>query len=234
MPLELLDKSSSSSSVVGASFNNGPSIRIIVHCSDPIEEDYEESGGGRVGENQNRGDPEQQQQHSDNETGGGFMSDSGGADDSGGRQLAPLSNRHSQSNSEVMQNRDSVFPQSNRRGSTTGAGNNNGIVNGNNHHNHLSPVVGNELVLSRRPSAVLTEILSTRRPSALMAALTRPHQQYRPNQRQMMEIREGQVLGSTRTINMGGGGSSFGGHHSNGPDCPEARDFKRRNRRIGE
>lgn len=42
----------------------------------------------------------------------------------------------------------------------------------------------------------------------------------------MMEIREGQVLGSTRTINMGG--------HHNGPDCPEAKDFKRRNRRIGE
>lgn len=58
-----------------------------------------------------------------------------------------------------------------------------------------------------------------------MAALTRPHQQYRPNQRQMMEIREGQVLGSTRTINMGG---------HNGADCPEALDFKRRNRRIGE
>lgn len=231
MPLELLDKSST----VGAKFNNGPSIRIIVHCSDPIEEDYEESGvAGVVGDKQNRGEHEQQ---SDNET-GGFMSDSGVAEDSG-RQLAPLSNRHSHSNSEVMQNSNSVYPQPNRRGSTTGAGNNNGLVNGNHHrgennHNHLSPVVGNELVLSRRPSAVLTEILSTRRPSALMAALTRPHQQYRPNQRQMMEIREGQVLGSTRTINMGGGGSSFGGNHSNGPDCPEARDFKRRNRRIGE
>lgn len=88
----------------------------------------------------------------------------------------------------------------------------------------------NELVLSRRPSAVLSEILSTRRPSALMAALTRQH--YRPQQQNqhrqnMMEIREGQVLGaSNRTINM----SPF----HNGPECPEAMDYKRRNRRIGE
>lgn len=175
------------------------------------------------------------------------MSDGGAAAD-GSRQLellAPLSNRHSHSNSEVMQN--SVYSQPNRRGSitiTTGGNNNissnanNALVahpysNGHNNdrvnHNHSTSnhhLAGNELVLSRRPSAVLSEILSTRRPSALMAALTRPHQQYRPNQRQMMEIREGQVLGSTRTINMGG--------HHNGPDCPEALDFKRRNRRIGE
>lgn len=198
----------------------------LCHCSDPIAEDYDEAHDRR-----NKGEHE----HSDIDNGaGGFVSD--GAEDTGGRQLAPLSHRHSQSNNEVMQS--SVFPQSNRRGSTTGGGfgagnnalvahpfNNNSNGNGNSHPPHSN---GNELVLSRRPSAVLSEILSTRRPSALMAALTRPHQQYRSHQRQnMMEIREGQVLGSsTRTINMGGG--------HNGPECPEAKDFKRRNRRIGE
>lgn len=133
----------------------------------------------------------------------------------------------------------SSYSQPNRRGSTNTGGGGGALVvhpfnpnqsNGSaNHNHHHHQVNGNELVLSRRPSAVLSEILSTRRPSALMAALTRPHQQYRPQQQRnnMMEIREGQVLGSsTRTINMGG--------HHNGPECPEALDFKRRNRRIGE
>lgn len=149
--------------------------------------------------------------------------------------MAPLSQRHSQSNSEVMQS--SMYQHSNRRGSTTGGGggsnntshNNNSLavhpLNQSNGHHYQS--TGNELVLSRRPSAVLTELLSTRRPSALMAALTRPHRQQQQTRLNMMEIREGQVLGcSTRTINMGG--------HHNGPECPEAMDFKRRNRRIGE
>lgn len=150
--------------------------------------------------------------------------------------MAPLSQRHSQSNSEVMQS--SMYQPSNRRGSTTGGGGNNYT---NNHHNNSLAVhplnqnnghhyqsTGNELVLSRRPSAVLSELLSTRRPSALMAALTRPHRQQQQTRLNMMEIREGQVLGSsTRTLNMGGG-------HHNGPECPEAMDFKRRNRRIGE
>lgn len=195
--------------------------------SDPIAEDHDEDDDRR--------EKGTDHEHSDIETGGGFASDGGGLDES--RQLAPLSHRHSQSNSEVMQS--SVYPQSNRRGSVTGGGfsvANNALVahpynhNGNGtNNNHQLATTGNELVLSRRPSAVLSEILSTRRPSALMAALTRPHQQYRSHQQRqnMMEIREGQVLNSsTRTINMGG-------HHS-GPECPEAKDFKRRNRRIGE
>lgn len=193
-----------------AKINNGILLSVI-YCSDPIEEDYEQD------ERRNKGTDHE---HSDIETG-----------DENSQQLAPLSQRHSQSNSEVMQS--STYAQPNRRGSTTGVVvTNNALVAhpfnpGSNGNNHLS-TTGNELVLSRRPSAVLTEILSTRRPSALMAALTRPHQQYRPQQQRlnMMEIREGQVLGSTRTLNMGG--------HHNGPECPEAKEFKRRNRRIGE
>lgn len=135
------------------------------------------------------------------------------------QQLAPL---HppipNHISTEVMQN--SYNQQRSRSGSTAGFPNNNttsqALVS---HSQHP-----NELVLSRRPSAVLSEILSTRRPSAIMAALTRPNH-YRSRAPQMDALYEGQAMGSMRTINMG---------HHNGPHSPEAMDFKRKNRRVGE
>lgn len=53
-------------------------------------------------------------------------------------------------------------------------------------HNNNSEIT--ELVLPRRPSALLQEILTTRRPSAIMAALVRPTNNQLVHQRQMMPM----------------------------------------------